>query len=496
MSSYIIVSGVSFELPNGHLLFKNIHFSLQKNITALVGPNGIGKSCLAQIIADKLVPSDGIVRRNGAVAIFPQREIPQDISVQEYLADRYTWSVLGDQLLDGIHRNQMCSRLSGGEWMRVRLAATVNEQFLILDEPTNDLDRSAKNIIKDFLHDYSFGVLLISHDRELLQLCDEVLELSKKGLKKFGGHWHLYENEKNKERMQLHLDLERAKKNRSKAQEERKNEIVKQEKRSLRGKEFGIKTGMSKIVIQAKKRQAEGTTGKIDASTAKRAEIKVQEAFEAWNEMKLDPLMYADLSGEAVPHQKLIFEARSFNIKFDPNLWLYKNDLDFSWRGNIRLAIKGANGSGKSTLVRALLGSLFQAQGELRRGSLRTLYMDQHCSILNESLSVYENVRAVSQLSESEIRNNLAKLLFTGEKVFQTVQTLSGGERLRAALACGLMKDQKPELLVLDEPTNNLDLANIQFLENLIAQFKGAIIIISHDEVFLKNCGIDSELVL
>ena len=160
------------------------------------------------------------------------------------------------------------------------------------------------------------------------------------------------------------------------------------------------------------------------------------------------------------------------------------------------VAIIGPNGSGKTTLIRAILGNSFRTKGELRPGKLATLYLDQQCSILNETQSVLENVRAVSKMSESEIRNNLAKLLFVGDSVFQEVRSLSGGERLRAALACGLLAEEKPELIILDEPTNNLDLGNIKFLENLISQFKGAVIIISHDETFLKACGINAEFSL
>ena len=251
---------------------------------------------------------------------------------------------------------------------------------------------------------------------------------------------------------------------------------------------------MPKILIGARKRKAQATTGKVDASTMERANTKVKEAYEAFSEIKIDPIMYADLNGVEIPSQKLVAEAKDYNVFFDR--WLYENDLNFSWRGNVRLAIKGANGSGKTTLIKAILGNSLKTKGELRLGKLATLYLDQQCSILNETKSVLENVRAVSKMSESEIRNNLAKLLFTGDSVFQEVHSLSGGERLRTALACGLLAEEKPELIILDEPTNNLDLGNIKFLENLISQFKGAVIIISHDEFFLKECGIDDELSL
>lgn len=494
MSSIVTVSGVSFELSNGRTLFKNISFTLGPHLSALVGPNGIGKTCLAKLIVGDLSPTTGSVRLSNSVAYLSQREAPNPISVSEYLSRCYAWSVLGERLLAGIDRDLLCSQLSGGQWMRVRLASTIADQFLILDEPTNDLDQEAKAILQDFLKEYRYGVLLISHDRGLLALCEDVLELSNQGLEKYGGGWLSYEAEKDRERRQSLDELEKAKHERERAKSERTQQMERQEKRNRQGRKSAEKGGMPKILLGARKRQAQATTGKFDASTAERANTKVRQAYEAFEEIKVDPIMYADLSGSEVPRQKLVVEAKDFNVHV--GRWLYQRDLNFSWRGNIRLAIKGLNGSGKTTLIKAILGHSLDTRGELRLGELATLYLDQQCSILNEGQSVLENVRAVSAMSEGEIRNNLAKLLFTGDRVFQKVQLLSGGERLRAALACGLLAKEKPELIILDEPTNNLDLGNIKFLEKLIAQFKGAVIMISHDEVFLKECGIESELVL
>ncbi len=492
MPSIVTFSGVSFELPNGRALFTNVSFSLHSRLTALVGPNGVGKTCLAKLIAGDLSPAKGAIRRSGAVSFFHQRETPRSIPVEAYLASRYSRSIPGEKLLAGIGRAVLCSDLSGGQWMRVRLASTIGGQFLVLDEPTNDLDREAKSILRDFLRECRDGALLISHDREFLALCDDVLELSSQGLEKYGGGWQAYEDEKERERDRSRTGLDRAKRERDKARTERAAQVERQERRNRRGDEFAKKGGMPRILTGARKRKAQRTTGKVHASTMGKADAKVKEAYEAFHEIKVDPIMYADLTGLEIPNRKLVAEAKGYNVLFDR--WLYGNGLDFSWRGNIRLAIKGGNGSGKTTLVKAILGDSLKTRGELRLGELTTFYLDQQCSILNDSRSVIENVRAVSTMSESEIRNNLAKLLFAGDRVFQGVRSLSGGERLRAALSCGLLAEKKPELVIFDEPTNNLDLVNIKFLENLISRFKGGVIVISHDDAFLKECGIDAEL--
>jgi ATPase subunit of ABC transporter with duplicated ATPase domains len=492
MQSIITISDLSFELPNGRLLFSGFSFSLAEKITALVGPNGVGKTSLAKLIAGELDATSGTIRRHASVTFFPQRQIPEPITVDEFLALDYTWSELGEKLLEGMDRQTLCTNLSGGQWMRIRLARALQEQFLILDEPTNDLDREGREALMEFLREYKNGVLLISHDRECLQLCEEVLEISNRGLSKFGGGWSDYEEAKDHERDNLRSALDIAKRTRDKAHVDRTEQIQQQEKRNRRGAEAAARGGIPKILLGGRKRRAQATSGKIDVATLERANESVREAYEAFANLKIDPMMYADLVGKEIPSQKLVAEAQVFNIRFEN--WIYKGDLNFSWRGNIRMALRGANGSGKSTLLKAILGEKFEMRGQLRRGNLVTLYIDQRGATLDDSKSIFENIRAVSTASESDIRNGLAKFLFTKETVFQKVSTLSGGERLRAALAKGLLSTEKPELLILDEPTNNLDLTNIEFLENLAREFRGALIAISHDEIFLQNCGIESAL--
>ncbi|AGH94497.1 ATP-binding cassette domain-containing protein [Pseudobdellovibrio exovorus] len=552
MSSIITAHQVSYELPNGLLLFENVSFSLDSKITALVGPNGVGKTCLSQLLCGELEPSSGRIIRKGIIRYFPQRQTPPPISVDEFLAsesgseaeiglatgfesDLASWSITRESLLSPLKqdllkkdllnnssaRPKLCTELSGGQWMRVRLAKALGAGFLVLDEPTNDLDRDGREALLDFLCQRqqwrTGGVLLISHDRECLNLCEDVLELSNRGLSKFGMSWNEYLLAKEQERQALQRQLDVSTRERNQAAQHRHDQIERQEKRNRQGSAAGARGGLPKILLGARKRKAQATTAKLDVRTLDKANAAVRSVHEALSQIKVDPMMYADLLGQPLPEQKLIAEARNFNLRFSNSSagdstqtelphsgWLYAEDLNFIWRGNLRLALKGPNGSGKSTLLKELLTGTDDAQGslqktnrdirgELRKGQLRTLYIDQRCSFLKDDLSILENIREHAVADESEIRNNLAKFLFTKDKVFQTVQSLSGGERLRAALACGFMQEQAPELLILDEPTNNLDLANVEFLENLIQEFRGALVVISHDEVFLKNCGVTEE---
>lgn len=491
MISIVTASDVSLELPGGRVLFSNLNFSIQPKLTALVGPNGIGKTCLAKLLIGESHPTSGHIRRTTNITFFPQREQPMPITVDEFLSANCAWSPLKDTLLKGIDGKNLCTHLSGGQWIRVRLSRTIDEQFLILDEPTNDLDRDGRQALFHFLKARVGGALLISHDRECLQLCQDILELSNRGLSKFGDGWDLYEQFNNRERENLFANLEKMKRDRDAANSDRLEQKTKQEKRNQRGAAMAARGSMPKILTGARKRRAQSTTGRIDSETMKRADQAVNVAHEAFADLKINPVMYADLVGKEIHAQKLVVEAHQFNIKFKD--WLYPNDLNFSWRGNIRLSLKGANGSGKTTLLNAILGQRHQTRGELRIGNLDTLYIDQRCAILDESKNIFETIQEVASLDESEIRKGLAKFLFMQNSVFQNVASLSGGERLRTALARGLLTNKKPELLILDEPTNNLDLANIEFLEKLVSEFKGAVIVISHDKVFIENCKITDE---
>ncbi len=494
MSAIIAAHNVSYAFANGRELFNDLNFTLDTRLAALVGPNGVGKTCLAKLCAGQLQATAGSIRRNGPIQLFAQREERSPSTVADYLSVDYEWSLLGERLLRNIDLQTDCTDLSGGEWMRVRLARALGNGFLILDEPTNDLDRDGRDAVMEFLQHHHGGALLISHDRECLQLCAEIFELSNRGLAKFSGSWPAYLVARARERQRLLTTVEHSKRERDAALTERTEQIMRQEKRNRRGDATAARGGAPKILLGARKRHAQISSGKLDATTLERSTTAIRDAHAAVAELKIDPVMYAELVGQELPAQKLIAKASNFNIRYRD--WIYAEDLDFSWRGNVRIALHGGNGVGKSTLLKALLGDQLQTRGELRRGNIVITYLDQHCSMLDDRHSVFDNVRAVSSASESEIRNGLAKFLFAGETVFQKVAELSGGERLRVALARCFLCTQQPELLLLDEPTNNLDLINIKFLENIVSEFRGALVIASHDVAFVANCGITQSLEL
>ncbi len=492
MSAIVVVHDLSYELANGRELFHQLNFSLGSGLAALVGPNGVGKTMLARVLCGELSPTHGTVRRVAPVRLFAQREAPGDASVDEFLGEVPEWSLLRERLLQGIDGDVRCRTLSGGQWMRVRLARALVDDFLILDEPTNDLDRDGRALVAQLLRERRGGTLLISHDRELLELCTQFLELSNRGLMRFSGGWQAYLDAKDGERARLGTALDLAKRERDRLHADRVEQRQGQDKRSRRGAQMAARGGLPRIIAGGRKRHAQETSGRLDVAAVERAESAVRDVHAALQELKIDPVMYADIDSCSIPTQKLVAEAQGFNVRFLD--WIFADDLDFTWRGNVRVALRGANGSGKSTLLRALLGAELETRGAWKRGDLATLFIDQRCSILDDGRSVFDNVRAVSSGSDSEIRNGLARFLFAGDAAFQRVSELSGGERLRAALARGFLGTHKPELMVLDEPTNNLDLANVEFLEDVVRRFRGALVVVSHDERFLERCDLRDEL--
>lgn len=501
----LTAKALSFALPDGYALFQNLNFTIENKKYGLVGINGVGKSSLAQILAGKIPASSGQLIGDPKAVYVPQWELRPDTTAGEYLVDIWESSeaLIRELLLKDVDLSLGIANLSGGQWMRVRLLRAIANGggLLIADEPTNDLDREARKVLCDFVKHYSGALLIISHDRELLNHVDEIWELSNQGLSTYGGNFSFYEEMKTKEQEQLLEDLNRARREKKKQEFEEIEKVDRQLKRSRNAQKKSAKMGLPKIVLGARKRQAQVSVGKITVQEQLRSRQRKEEFQELFEKQKSRSDVRMDFSIEGKIKGKLVFNLENFNFRYrGMQHYLWPQNLYCSFQSGERLVLRGSNGAGKSTLLKLLTGQLPPDLGEIS-GQISAIkrpfaYLDQSYSLLSPNKTVLETILENSKYDHIETRTRLADFGFVGESVFKPTKVLSGGERLRLCLASLAMCSQPPEVWILDEPTNNLDLDSLAVLEKALRAYKGSLIVVSHDEIFLEKISCGQELTL
>lgn len=494
---------LSFERA-GVLLLRDLSFSFGRRKYGLVGHNGVGKSTLARLIAGEWQPTAGVVSRHATVIHVPQHELRPGATVDEALAE--FWSVAGaaHEVLRAwageLEPTRRVAQLSGGEWMKLRLvrALAAGGDFLLLDEPTNDLDRRGREGLLELVSAHRGGLLVISHDRELLERMDEILELTPKRLHRYGGSFAEFLVQRQQERERQAEAVRAARKGERQAMLAEREKRERQQRRMRQGARAAAEGGAPRILLGAMKRRAEATLARFETARRKNLQEAAASVDEALAELETDPFLRLDFASAAPPAGRVFFTAQALNGRHagaERDLW--RSALDFQMSGAERWHVQGANGSGKSTLLQLLTGEgALHLRGELVRSPHPRVYLDQQQSLLGRGQSVLAAIENGSRFNRVELRNELAFYGFTGDRALRSVDTLSGGERLRAALACMFLGRTIPEVILLDEPTNNLDLQSIELLETALAAFRGLLVVISHDATFIQHLGITHELAL
>lgn len=527
----IVLQSISYGFPGGDLLFNSIHLSIQSHTkSALAGSNGVGKSTLLKIIAEEIQPLEGNVTVKGDLYYVPQMfgnfdhlTIAECLRIDKKLnalhkitngeIDDDYFETLNDDWdieercqnalqywkLADLNLNQKLESLSGGQKTKVFLAGIhINQpDVIILDEPTNHLDLEGRKLLYDFIKQTNSTVVIVSHDRTLLNLVDVIFELSNQGISAYGGNYDFYAEQKEIEQHALNNDIHSKERALKKAKEKERETLERKQKLDARGKQKQEKSGVARIMMNTLRNNAEKNTSKLKDIHAEKINDLSGDLRSLRSSLKNSDQMKVNFNHSDLHSGKLLIAAEEVNFKYDEKL-LWKDNFNLDIRSGERILIKGSNGSGKTTLIQLLLENLKPFVGTISKSEFNTIYVDQEYSLIGQEVTVYDFVQQFndSAMQESEVKTLLSRFLFRQETWTKKCGVLSGGERLRLLL-CGLsISNKAPDMIILDEPTNNLDLQNVDILTNSIKNYQGTLLVISHDETFLEEIGVEREIVL
>ena len=514
----IALAGLAWSTPDGRPLFSHLDLVFDRRRCGLVGRNGVGKTTLLKLISGELRPQAGKVSVSGRLAVLRQavqvasgetvadlfgvahqlaslRRAEAGQAAGEELAE-IDWSV-ETRLRASLTRlgldaepDALLSSLSGGQRTRAALSALVfaEPDFLLLDEPTNNLDREGRRTVIDLLGGWRSGAIVVSHDRELLDTMDAIVELTSLGATRYGGGWSHYRERKGVELAAAQHDLADAESRLEEIDRRAQANVERQARRDRAGRSARRRADMPRIALDQRRNTSENSA----AAGARLAERRRSQALEELGTARrrveiLQPLSVA-VPSCGLPAGKTVLRVDKASVGYAPGKPVLR-DFDLTVTGPERLAITGPNGCGKTTALALIAGQLAPWTGTVRRMADVAL-LDQRVGLLDPSRSIRDNfLRLNGRADENACRAALARFMFRAEAALQAVATLSGGQMLRAALAC-VLGSSPPPLLILDEPTNHLDVNSIGAVEAGLRGYDGALLVVSHDAAFLDAIGI------
>ncbi|PSW21767.1 ABC transporter ATP-binding protein [Photobacterium sanctipauli] len=508
---------LSFQLDNGDWLFKNLNFSLNDRLTGMVGRNGAGKSVFLSLLLGRLSPTQGNATRQGKILSYsqlPSSLLHEDTSIADYLGinkkldalkaieqgrcDPKDFEVIGDDW-DIIPRteqtlktlrikpdlNAYCRTLSGGQLAMLQLHVLFesNAEILLLDEPSNHLDSIAKQWLIKKLSHFEGQVLLISHDRALLRHVDAIYQLTSLGLLYFKGNYDTYLAQSTAQTEALDRQIIHAKSEQKRLERQAQTNKEKAQQREAQGNRKRKSGSQPKILMDAMKESAGQSLG---------AKVTNQDNLMASNQAKLQRLKQQKeiLKPQAMYLQQTESSKKKTLLQVENCQLAHSSGkpMSFTINQTERWYISGPNGCGKSTLLKAIHGAHANYEGSIRvNGSTSTVYLDQHFGLLKLESTILDSLMTTChELAESDARILLAGIGFRRDSVYRKVAYLSGGEKMKLAMLM-VSHIKGPPLLLLDEPDNHLDIESKQILATALNNYRGAFILISHDQDFVRE---------
>jgi ATPase subunit of ABC transporter with duplicated ATPase domains len=516
-SPVVTCSGLRFAWPDGTAVFTDLSLAISPGRTGLIGVNGSGKSTLLRLIAGELAPAAGTVTVAGELGYLPQNvalgapgtRVEEALGIAgiraavaaieagdaseenfarvgaDWDAEQRARATLDRLGLERVPLDRRIGELSGGEGVLLCLAAQFLRRpgVLLLDEPTNNLDLSARRRLYEAVGSWKGAMVIVSHDRELLGLVDQIGELRAGEVRWYGGSLGDYERAVAVEQDAAERAVRSADADVRRQQRDLIEARAKLDRRQRYGRKMQETGGLPKIVAGNLKRQAQVSAGKLHTGHEERLDEARERLAAAEEAVRDGDEIRIDLPATAVPSGRGVLALHEVEVRYGARAELLV-------RGPERMALTGRNGAGKTTVLRTIAGLIPAVSGEVKVG-VPVRYLPQRLDILDPGLTIVANVaRAAPAATQNQIRAQLARFLFRGRKADQSAGTLSGGELFRATLACLLLAEPAPQLLMLDEPTNNLDLASVRQLSGALRSYRGALLVASHDVPFLRDIGI------
>lgn len=563
----ISIQQISYIHPDKEVLFSDLNFAISKGQKlGLVGNNGCGKSTLLQIIAGQLSPSSGVIVRPDDLYYIPQHfgqydslTIAQalrierkqqalhailsgDASNENFVVLDDDWNIEERSIaaldlwgLGQFTLSYPMNLLSGGEKTRVFLAGMDIHRppVILMDEPTNHLDSSGRQHLYDWVEKCRSTLLVVSHDRTLLNLLPEICELEKHQINYYGGNYEFYKEQKTLMQEALQQRIEEKEKALRIALKVARETAERRDKQNVRGEKNHIKKGVPRIVLNALQGKSEKSTSKLNSTHQEKAEKLTDERNQLRSSLSPTATLKTDFNSSSLHTGKILVTAKEVNFGYHPNSinshiqmnneanladtgnhpspdsndiqdnsdfkqQLWQTPISFQLKSGDRLRIEGANGSGKTTLLKLITGQFQPQEGNLTRMEFTYVYLNQEYSIIDNRNSILEQAYAFNNrnLPEHEIKTILNRYLFPASEWDKSCRKLSGGEKMRLAFCCLMISNNTPDMFILDEPTNNLDIQSIEIITATIKNYTGTVIVISHDDYFIQEIGIEQRILL